>query len=486
MTATDKTMKSLLGFLYGALTDGESQLVPQNERERFICWCLPGIPIDPEDLRFLTRGFSGEGNTPQEKAADTARLIAQASRFARLVDFVPDATSVFDEQQQMASFERGDRSLARLYDLVLRFSQVSAIELTPEEKTKLENFRNALYPDVEQLDADTGQMIKRPVEGPMLKAYKRYQKAYCDAFFALNMLKAKAQNPATPEDALLWSFNGPMLDVQVNNALSDWETGGRKSDVEKILAFVTQVTQRDLSIWKADVKKRFEKGKLADAFGQEFFMTSTTPASFAASDEGWSKFKFREVEADHFSSSKTNQWEANASLAWKLNFNADASGSTTETKQVDDVTELELSCGITQIYLDRGWFDPTFLDSRAWRLSPDAGDADMAELSDGGDPPKGSLVAYPISVIFARDVHVNFKELHDETSELVKSIKAGGNASFGLFKLSGSYKRDKQEKKVHSELTENGVDVSGLQILGFRCHLLRKTPDPLPSIEHWT
>ena len=110
----------------------------------------------------------------------------------------------------------------------------------------------------------------------------------------------------------------------------------------------------------------------------------------------------------------------------------------------------------------------------------------MAELSDGGDPPKGSLVAYPISVIFARDVHVNFKELHDETSELVKSIKAGGNASFGLFKLSGSYKRDKQEKKVHSELTENGVDVSGLQILGFRCHLLRKTPDPLPSIEHWT
>ena len=109
----------------------------------------------------------------------------------------------------------------------------------------------------------------------------------------------------------------------------------------------------------------------------------------------------------------------------------------------------------------------------------------MAELSDGGNPPHGSLVAFPISVIFASDITIDFKELHDETSELVKSIKAGGNVGYGPFKLSGSYKRDTQEKNVHSDVNENGVKVSGMQILGFRCRLLGKTPNPLPSIENW-
>lgn len=62
MTATDTIMKSMMGLLYSVLTDGEPGLVEQNERERFINWCLPGIPIDPEDLRFAVRGFTGRGS----------------------------------------------------------------------------------------------------------------------------------------------------------------------------------------------------------------------------------------------------------------------------------------------------------------------------------------------------------------------------------------------------------------------------------------
>ena len=54
MSETDKTMKAMMGLLYGALTDGGNGSVEQNERERFICWCLPGIPIDPEELRYET------------------------------------------------------------------------------------------------------------------------------------------------------------------------------------------------------------------------------------------------------------------------------------------------------------------------------------------------------------------------------------------------------------------------------------------------
>ena len=483
MAATDQTMKSLMGFLYAALTDGEAGLIEQNERERFICWNLPGIPMEPEELRFAVRGFTGDGNTPAEMAEDTALLIGQASRFARLIDFVPDATSVFDEQQQMAAFERGENSLARLYERVLKQSQVAKIELTPEETEQIERFRTLLYPEIEEEDLITGAMVKRRVEGPVLKAYKEFQQKYEDAVMSYNTLRVKAGNPAIPEDASLFSYNGPILRNRVKAAKAEWESGGRKSEVEKIQALITAITQRDLNVWKMDLMDRLDNSRVADSFGQEFFLSSMVPGGFAFSDQGWSKFTFIEKEVDHYSSSKTNQWEAQASLAWKLNFSAEASGSSTETKQVDDLTDFELSCAITQIPLTRAWFDPTFLESRAWKLGPSA--LELTELSDGGNPPQGMMVAYPTNVIFARDIRVNFKELHDETNELTKSIKAGGKASFGLFKLSGSYQRDTNEKKVHSEIKENGVTVSGLQILGFRCRLLKKTPDPLQSIENW-
>jgi hypothetical protein len=483
MAPTDQTMKSLMGFLYAALTDGEAGLIEQNERERFICWHLPGTPIDKEELRFVVRGLTGDGNTPAEMAEDTAMLIGQASRFARLVDFVPDATSVFDEQQQMAAFERGENSLARLYERVLKQSQVANIELTPAEKEQIERYINILYPEVEEQNFDTGEMEKRRVEGPVFKTYKAYQQKYEDAVLAYNTIRVKSTNPATPEDATLMTFNGPMLRNRVKAAKAEWETSGRKNDVEKMQATITALTQRDLNLWKVDLLDRFDNSRLADSFGQEFFLSSMVPAGVAFSDQGWSKFTFKEKEVDHYSSSRTNQWEAQASLAWKLSFSAEGSGSSTETKQVDDVTDFELECAITQVPLTRAWFDPTFLESRAWKFGPSA--LELTELSDGGNPPQGMMVAYPTNVIFARDIRVNFKELHDETNELTKTIKAGGKAAFGLFKLSGSYKRDTNEKKVHSEIKENGVTVSGLQILGFRCRLLKKTPNPLPSIENW-
>lgn len=483
MTATDTIMKSMMGLLYSVLTDGEQELVEQNERERFICWCLPGIPMDPEDLRFAVRGFTGRGDTPEAKAEDTALLIGQASRFARLIDFVPDATSVFDEQQQMASFERGESSLARLYERVLKQSQVAATELTPEEQAKIERFRDLLYPEEETEDLITGNKVRRRAEGPVLKAYKEFQQKYEDAVIAYNTIRVKAQNPATPEDATLLTFNGPTLRKRVQAARAEWESNGRKSDVEAIQAFIAAVTQRDLNLWKMDLLDRFETSRLADAFGQEFFLSSMVPGSFAFSDQGWSKFTFKEKEVDHFASSKTNQWEAQASLLWKINLGGQGSGSSTETKQIDNVTDFELSCAVTQIPLIRAWFDPTFLESRAWKLGPNA--LELTELSDGADPPQGMLVAYPISVIFARDIRINFKELHDETNELTKSIKADGKTSFGLFKLGGSYKRDTQEKKVHSDIKEDGLVVSGLQVLGFRCRLLKKAPNPIPGIEKW-
>jgi hypothetical protein len=212
-------------------------------------------------------------------------------------------------------------------------------------------------------------------------------------------------------------------------------------------------------------------------------VTQMAPGNFFSNGAGWPEFKFEHTQVNHFESHKTSQWDSQASLAWKLSFSGNGAGTTTSNTIVDHTDKFTFRCSLAQVPLIRPWFDTTFLESRAWKFGPAA--IDMTELSNGASPPQGLLVAYPTSVIFARDLTIDFAELHDETSELNKTIKAGGKAGWGLFNLSGSYQRDSQTKQVQSTITEEGLKVSGLQILGFRCRLLKKSPDPLPSIQNW-
>lgn len=47
-------------------------------------------------------------------------------------------------------------------------------------------------------------------------------------------------------------------------------------------------------------------------------------------------------------------------------------------------------------------------------------------------------------------------------------ISAGGGFGFGLFRLGGSYRRGVSERKFASRITENGIEVPGMQLVAFR------------------
>lgn len=481
---TEQIMKSFMNSLYTTLTDGEDEFIPNNERERFITWSLPGIPFEPEDLEFARRGLVGKGNTPEELAESTARQISQASQFARLVDFVPDVTGVFDEKQQLVAFHRNESALSRIYERVLNQSQVAASELTDIEKERMERFRNLLYPEQEVEDLITGEITMQRVEGPIMKAYKAHMSQYFNEFLDYNGARIKALAKVSAEAELFWATTAPTLERKLRNALGEWEVNGRKGDVEKIQAWIKGVTSRSLATWKADVKHRFEASKLSDPFTGEFLVTTLIPGGFAQSDQGWSKFSFTHNEVDKFSKGKSTEFDVDGKLGWgALSVGGSAGGKTEKKHEVSEVTNFEMSFSVAQIPLSRPWFDPTFLESRAWRLAPNA--LDVSALSDGEIPPKGLMVAYPTSVIFVRDVRVNFEELHDESSELRKELKAGGSVGYGPFKLGGKYSRAQEEKTIKTRIDKKGLTVEGMQIIGFRCHLLEKSPDPEPSIEEW-
>ena len=71
-------------------------------------------------------------------------------------------------------------------------------------------------------------------------------------------------------------------------------------------------------------------------------------------------------------------------------------------------------------------------------------------------------------------------ELHDESSELVKSIKAEakGGWGFGALNFGGSYERNSDVKKHQADLANGKLSVPGLQLIGFLCETMRKSPNP--------
>lgn len=484
MAESGEVMTALMNRLYTVLTDGEEGFVERNASERFITWTLPGMPLDPADLRFAKQGLVGQGETPEEKAKDTSLLVGQASRFARLVDFVPDVTGIFDEKQQTVAFQRGQRALSHVYERVLKQSQVAQTELPDKTVERIERFRDTLYPETEVEDIVTGEVKKTRQEGPILEAYKKHMAQYENAVFEWNDARIKAAAGVTEQDVLNFTFNGNTLRRRVRLAEGEWETAGHKNDVERIQAFIDQVTARDLTLWKADVLDRFERARLSDPLGQEFFLTYMVPATFADDAAGWSTFSFTQKEVEKHVKGKSTQFAVEGQAGWgPLKVSGGVEGSNELKHEVQDVTNFSLSFAVAQIPLAFPWLDLSFLQSRAWRFGPDAIDVD--QLSDGNSPPKGMMVGFPTNVIFVRDVTLNFDQLHDETSEAHKTFKGKGSGGYGPFKLGGSYSRDEQTKDVNYTFNQEGLKVEGMQIIGFRCQLLGKAPNPAEGIENF-
>jgi hypothetical protein len=57
--------------------------------------------------------------------------------------------------------------------------------------------------------------------------------------------------------------------------------------------------------------------------------------------------------------------------------------------------------------------------------------------------------------------------------------------SYGPFFMGGKAKKGSKEtsSQVHSD--SQGIAVDGLQCIGFKCHMLPKSPNPDPAITSW-
>jgi hypothetical protein len=521
---------SIMAKLYDVLTNGDDT-VPKSE-DNFFSWATPGIPVDESDFEFLTQGLTGVvkkaavaevvgvGASPgadgaastggssieltpalldQLRAEDSARLYMQAENAARMFNFVPDVTSATNEQFARLNVLNNEGSLSDIYEYVLRMSQVAQSELPPETKEKIEKFRKLLSVTTTKKNIidDSETEVSEP--SPLAKAYFEKMAAYEDAALEYNSRRIDALAGSNPRAVHFWALNAGILRNKVKHAMNDWVSNGYKNDYEQIAAFIDQVMLRDMALLKQQYRDELDKARLTGlASGSDFFYTSLIPGNFAKSS-GWTEFRFTSADLQTHTAStfSTKKWQANAAGGFLGVFGgtggAGASSSRVEFKGSFDSANVGLYFEIAQVPIVRPWFKPQFLLSRSWRFDQGSAEAKDQVVSDGQLPPKGMLPAYPTSVILIRGLKLTvghasgFREF--VTEHTTKSAGGKGYVSLGSLHVGGAYDRTAakgsttQNREQHWDGQELSID--GMQIVGYKCHLMPRSPNPLPTIDKW-
>lgn len=476
LTNQDQVMTPLLGKLYTILTGGDN--VAPAATNNFIAWCTPGIPFLAEDFAFASGVLSG-------KTADEQKtLLSQAADFSRFVNLVPDPSGIYDTKAQQTTYEQKGIDLTRVYDNVLRYSEVASGDLTPEQEAKLKRFRDLQRVTTTRRNLVTEAEETVTEEGPVLKAYNEKMADYETAVLEYNNKRLSAVNADNPRIVQDWALNADLYRRRVRAADNAWVSAGYKNEVDQMNAYIDQVTQRDLVLLKASLQDLFARGRLTNPQDDmPFYLTTLTPANFAQS-KGWTQFSFSEQNISTYASSETNAWNVDASYGrLGIGVGVSQTGEITQTNEKLDVTGFEMSFEVIQVPILRPWFSPEFLQNTAWRWANNSG---QQPLSDGAKPPTGQLVAYPTTAIFVRNLLVNFAELHNESSSYTRNIQTQVSVGWGPFKLKAGYGNRKAEEKFDSKVGAQGLQANGMQLIAFKCSVLPKSPNPSPDIKNWS
>jgi hypothetical protein len=136
---------------------------------------------------------------------------------------------------------------------------------------------------------------------------------------------------------------------------------------------------------------------------------------------------------------------------------------------------------LATVPLLRGWLDLNVIESKNWKFDPGVVGANYL-LSDGQLPPSGSMPLIPVSMILVRNVKISFDMKSQRDSYAMEQVRGSASAGWGPFSIRANYFR-RTDKTTHDFVEDSaGITIPGMQLIGFVCRLLDKTPDPDPAL----
>ncbi len=499
-------MNSVLGKLYDILTNGDD-VVPKSD-DNYLAWLPVGIPFPKEELEFLSTGFTGiyrepepkplrEGQEPapvREKtpeeinqllAQDVTRKYMQAENLARMCDMVPDTSGVRGNVT-MNKWEQ-ENSLSLAYQHILKFSQVANFEPDEKTKAKIERLRGLLQEKKIKKNIVTEEEEEVLEETALVKKYNEKLQNYINVALEYNTYRVNALAGKDPAAVHFWAMNANILRNKVMAAKNDWITNGYKEEYDQIAAYIAQVEGRSMLTLKQQYIDEMDKARLTGpSSGSDFFYTSLLPGGFADTDNGWTEFTFSRSDyaANYKFNSKKGGGGASLSLASVKVGGRGAHEKTRSSKKID-VSTFKLRFKICQVPICRPWFNVNFLTSKYWRFDQSNTEFKDNMVSDGGSPAEGMIPAFTTTAIFVKDLHLHFGESNKEIKTQMEKASGGGYVSWGPFHAGGHYESHNQNRNVESHSESQGIKIRGMQLIGFKCHVLKKSPDPKPDVPEW-
>ncbi|MDR8391647.1 hypothetical protein NC796_10875 [Aliifodinibius sp. S!AR15-10] len=364
------------------------------------------------------------------------------------------------------------------------YSQVAAGGLTEDEKEKIQKFRNLMVVTKKEKDIVTDEEKEVTEDSPMMKAYKEKSAAYDDAVQEYNSKRLAAMNSDNSQAVQDFSLNASTYRRRVRQAMDDWVSNGYKEDVEKIQAYIKQVSQKDLTLLKADLQDKLEKSKQTDPnSNSEFYLSSFYPGNFVNNDKGWTQFSFSHENMETYSKQEHTSVSADGKGIWGLwTFGGDGGYSKEKSTEKMDFENFEMKFSLTQVTISRPWFSPEFLLNTAWKFKDEMG---QKPLSNGKSPAKGQMIAYPTSAVFIKDIAISSSDMSSFHESISKSLDLGLSVGWGPFRIGGKYKKSSKEEQTKYNRDGDTLNVEGMQLLAFKCFPLPKAPNPSPDITNW-
>ncbi|MBE1877302.1 hypothetical protein [Myceligenerans pegani] len=498
-------LNKVLGKVTDVLINGDGTVLPK-ATDHYLAFMSPGIPLLDDDFNYALEGFGGvnrhnvdtadlpgsvgpkDATAPSTEASaaamasDALAKYQRAEAFQAMCDLIPDTTGIVDSNR--INVWNPESRVSSVYALALQMSQVYDIQPDEETKAKIERWRSLLQTEEQDIvDPETTTLVP----SKLVKRYQEKQFEWLKAATEYQNLRVDALTATNQEAVHRFATTASIIEMKVRAAANDWATNGYRDEYDRIAAAIASVEGRSYALLKQRYVEDFTRGVLTNpSSGANFLYTSPAPASFARGGSGWTEFTFGSGDyqsANSFSSS-TSSGGGGFSI---FGIGVSGSGSVTRTKWEGtiDASNFTLTMKIARVPIYRPWFHLDFLKSQYWRFAQNDTVVKDQLISDGQSPPQGLMPSITTECVFVRDVRIHFGESHSDYMSKFETVRGGGGFSFGPWWAGGSHVNQSDSRTFDSTWSNEGISINGLQLLGFVCHTLPRSPEPSPEITDW-
>jgi hypothetical protein len=352
-------------------------------------------------------------------------------------------------------------TVSNTYHSILEYKQVPEVSLSPDQQKKLA----AAEATVDKYEDD----------------YDNYQEAYWDVLDEYDEAYANWVNGGEPVKR--------SLKQKLQAALDKWDRLGHRAAVDSATAVIATYSALDPEVFWRKLEQRYTDGtEQAEVYSDFQVIGVSPPYRSWFGDNGWTTFTFDQKDMDNQHESEAIGVSGHLEMEYgilRVSGDGDWQKDSSYTKM--DQTELQFTCKLFRVALDRGWMNPLVLSSRAWRWAPGS-PTFGSQLSSGGDifddvTPTGSMTVIPTAAILSKDLHVKGSFDNTIVQAMNQKISAGASVGIGPFTISGKFNMENHTGSEKGTIATDGIAAPDVQLVAFVCEVLPQSPNPDPALK---